>query len=69
MFKQLLSYGAELPYYKEPIEASPKNPLYKSYPLVFLSPHSRARYAATRGCGYLGWNRIPPSKRMTSAFM
>jgi molybdopterin-containing oxidoreductase family molybdopterin binding subunit len=41
--EQLLSYGAELPYYKEPIEASPKNPVYKDYPLVLLSPHSRSR--------------------------
>jgi molybdopterin-containing oxidoreductase family molybdopterin binding subunit len=45
--EQLLSFGAELPYYKEPIEASPKNPLYKNYPLVFLSPHSRSRIHST----------------------
>lgn len=45
--EQLLPHGAELPYYKEPIEASPKNPLYKDYPLVFLSPHSRSRIHST----------------------
>lgn len=45
--EQLLEYDAELPYYKEPIEASPKNPLFKKYPLVFLSPHSRSRIHST----------------------
>ena len=29
--------------YKEPIEASPTNPLFKKYPLVFLSTHTRFR--------------------------
>ncbi|MEM9878144.1 MAG: molybdopterin-dependent oxidoreductase [Pseudomonadota bacterium] len=40
-------YGSELPVYREPIEASPKNPLFKKYPLVLLSAHSRYRIHST----------------------
>lgn len=36
----LLDYGAELPFFKEPIEATPKNPLFEHFPLVLLSSHS-----------------------------
>ncbi|MEM7018996.1 MAG: molybdopterin-dependent oxidoreductase [Pseudomonadota bacterium] len=41
--EDLAEYAAELPFYREPIEASPKNPLFKTYPLVLLSSHSRYR--------------------------
>lgn len=44
---QLLEHGAELPYFREPIEASPKNPLFERYPLVLLSSHSRYRIHST----------------------
>ncbi|MEO1475531.1 MAG: molybdopterin-dependent oxidoreductase [Pseudomonadota bacterium] len=33
--------------YKEPIEATPKNPIFKEYPLVLLSSHSRYRIHST----------------------
>jgi anaerobic dimethyl sulfoxide reductase subunit A len=39
----LVPYGQELAEHMEPIEASPTNPLYKKYPLVFLSTHTRFR--------------------------
>ena len=39
----LVPYGQELCGHQEPIEASPTNPLYKKYPLVFLSTHTRFR--------------------------
>ena len=45
--EDLLRYGVELPYYKEPVEASPKNPLFRSFPLVLLSPHSKTRIHST----------------------
>jgi anaerobic selenocysteine-containing dehydrogenase len=45
--EDLLRYGVELPYYKEPVEASPKNPLFESYPLILLSPHSKHRIHST----------------------
>lgn len=45
--EQLLQFGAELPYYKEPVEASPKNALFEQFPLVLLSPHSRTRIHST----------------------
>ncbi len=41
--ENLRAYGSELAVYREPIEASPKNPLYKKYPLVLLGSHSRYR--------------------------
>jgi molybdopterin-containing oxidoreductase family molybdopterin binding subunit len=39
----LLPYDQELCGYKEPIEAIPSNPLFKRFPLVFLSTHTRFR--------------------------
>ena len=53
IYKQaLLEHNAELPFYREPIEASPKNPLFEKYPLVLLSSHSRyPRYGQTSGAG------------------
>jgi anaerobic dimethyl sulfoxide reductase subunit A len=41
--EELVRHGAELPYYREPIEASPENPLYGRYPLTLLFSHSRHR--------------------------
>lgn len=43
----LIPYGSALPVYREPIEASPKNPLFSKYPLVLLSSHSRYRIHST----------------------
>jgi anaerobic dimethyl sulfoxide reductase subunit A len=45
--EELLAQGAELPYYREPIEASPENPLYRRYPLNLLFSHSRHRIHST----------------------
>jgi len=39
----LVPHDQEICDYKEPIEASPNNPLFKKYPLVFLSTHTRFR--------------------------
>jgi molybdopterin-containing oxidoreductase family molybdopterin binding subunit len=41
--EELVSHGAELPYYHEPVEASPANPLYERFPLTLLFSHSRHR--------------------------
>jgi len=41
--EELVKHGAELPYYHEPIEASPANPLYQRFPLTLLFSHSRHR--------------------------
>ena len=41
--EMLLPYDQELCDHKEPIEASPTNPLYEKYPLVFLSTHTKFR--------------------------
>ena len=41
--EELVKHGAELPYYREPIEATPENPLYSNYPLTLLFSHSRHR--------------------------
>ena len=41
--ERLLPYDQQLPGYKEPIEATPTNPLYAKYPLTFLSTHTRFR--------------------------
>lgn len=41
--EMLIPYNQELCDHQEPIEASPENPLYKAYPLVFLSTHTRFR--------------------------
>ena len=45
--EDLAEYAAELPFHKEPIEASPMNPLFEKYPLVLLSSHSRYRIHST----------------------
>jgi molybdopterin-containing oxidoreductase family molybdopterin binding subunit len=45
--EELVQYGAELPYYREPIEASPDNPLYRRFPLILLFSHSRHRIHST----------------------
>lgn len=45
--EELIPYGSEIAVYREPIEASPKNPLFKKYPLVLLSAHSRYRIHST----------------------
>lgn len=45
--ESLKEHGLQLPVYREPIEASPKNPLFKKYPLVLLSSHSRYRIHST----------------------
>ncbi|MEO1043362.1 MAG: molybdopterin-dependent oxidoreductase [Pseudomonadota bacterium] len=42
-----LDYGTALPVFSEPVEATPKNPLFKKYPLVLLSSHSRYRIHST----------------------
>jgi molybdopterin-containing oxidoreductase family molybdopterin binding subunit len=41
--EELVKFNAELPYYREPIEASPDNPLYRRFPLTLLFSHSRHR--------------------------
>jgi molybdopterin-containing oxidoreductase family molybdopterin binding subunit len=41
--ERLIPYEQQLPGYKEPIEASRSNPLFKKYPLTFLSTHTRFR--------------------------
>jgi anaerobic selenocysteine-containing dehydrogenase len=41
--EMLVPYGQEVCAYKEPIEASPDNPLAKKYPLTFLSTHTKFR--------------------------
>lgn len=41
--ESLIPHEQEICDYKEPIEASPNNPLYQKYPLVFLSTHTRFR--------------------------
>jgi anaerobic dimethyl sulfoxide reductase subunit A len=41
--EELVQHGAELPYYREPIEASPDNALYQRFPLTLLFSHSRHR--------------------------
>ncbi len=41
--EMLVPYDQELCGYKEPVEATPSNPLFKKYPLVFLSTHTRFR--------------------------
>ena len=45
--EDLRKHGAELPYYREPIEASPDNPLHGQYPLTLLFSHSRHRIHST----------------------
>ncbi len=41
--EMLVPFDQEVCVHKEPVEASPHNPLYAKYPLVFLSTHTRFR--------------------------
>ncbi len=41
--ERMIPYDQQLPGFKEPVEATPTNPLYKKYPLTFLSTHTRFR--------------------------
>jgi len=41
--EMLVPYNQQLAEHQEPVEASPTNALYKKYPLVFLSTHTRFR--------------------------
>ncbi|WP_088189662.1 molybdopterin-dependent oxidoreductase [Desulfosporosinus sp. FKA] len=71
----LLPYDQEICDYKEPVEASPNNPLYQKYPLVFLSTHTRFRThsqysdlpwlkeANNNGEGFLEINPIDAAQR------
>lgn len=73
--ESLIPYDQEVCDYKEPVEASPNNPLYEKYPLVFLSTHTRFRthsqYANlpwlkeinNNGEGFLEINPIDAAKR------
>ena len=45
--EELALYGAELPRYHEPIEASPENPLHQRFPLTLIFAHSRHRIHST----------------------
>ena len=45
--EELVKHGAELPYHRDPIEASPKNVLYARFPLTLLYSHSRYRIHST----------------------
>lgn len=45
--EELLKFGAELPCYREPIEASPESALFKRFPLVLLFSHSKHRIHST----------------------
>jgi len=50
--ESLVQYNMPLPLYKEPIEASPTNPLYQKYPLVFISSHTKFRT-------HTQWDNLP----------
>lgn len=50
--ESLVPYDMPLPLYKEPIEASPTNPLYQKYPLVMITSHTRFRT-------HTQWNNLP----------
>ena len=50
--ESLIQYGMPLPIYKEPIEASPTNPLYQKYPLVFITSHTKFRT-------HTQWDNLP----------
>jgi molybdopterin-containing oxidoreductase family molybdopterin binding subunit len=45
--EELIKHGAELPCYREPIEATPKNSLYSKFPLTLIFSHSRHRIHST----------------------
>ena len=50
--ESLIPYNMALPVYKEPIEASPTNPLYQKYPLVLITSHTRFRT-------HTQWDNLP----------
>jgi len=50
--ESLVPYNMPLPLYNEPIEASPKNPLFQKYPLVFISAHTKFRT-------HTQWDNLP----------
>lgn len=50
--ESLVPYDQPLPLFKEPIEASPTNPLYQKYPLVMISSHTKFRT-------HTQWNNLP----------
>ncbi len=41
--ERMIPFEQQLPGFKEPIEATPTNPLFEKYPLIFLSTHTRFR--------------------------
>jgi anaerobic selenocysteine-containing dehydrogenase len=41
--ERMIPFDQQLPGFKEPVEATPTNPLFKKYPLIFLSTHTRFR--------------------------
>ncbi|HZW55843.1 MAG TPA: molybdopterin-dependent oxidoreductase [Nitrososphaerales archaeon] len=41
--ESLVPYNQPLPTYQEPLEASPSNPLFKKYPLVLITSHTKFR--------------------------
>ncbi len=45
--EELVKHDAELPYFHEPVEASPANPLFEHFPLSLLFSHSRHRIHST----------------------
>jgi len=45
--EELVRHGAQLPFYREPIEASRQNPLFPCYPLTLLFSHSPHRIHST----------------------
>lgn len=45
--EELVQHGAELPYFREPIEVSSENPLHSRFPLTLLFSHSRHRIHST----------------------
>jgi len=45
--EELVKHGAELPYFREPIEATPENPFHSNYPLTLIFSHSRHRIHST----------------------
>jgi molybdopterin-containing oxidoreductase family molybdopterin binding subunit len=45
--EKLLEHGAELPYFKEPYEATPQNPDFTDYPLTLVFSHSKMRVHST----------------------
>ncbi len=45
--EELVPHGAELPVYREPIEASPFNPIARCFPLTLVFSHSKHRIHST----------------------